>query len=144
LSNSWTSGYSRQNRHILDLQGKPDNILALQLQLRWGKGDQPMNLFSRFAVASAFLLLFSAPHIAHAGLSDELLDSTHDMRAQMDLKTDNVSNFDAPVTDSWSVVSGGSPFSQGTTTIEDNTPGLDIGADSNASVATLEDLDDSQ
>ncbi len=94
----------------------------------------------RLAIAIAFFL-FSAPATVHAGnLADELLDATHDMRAQVDLSQETIPGWDAPVSDSWTVVSGGSPFTQ-EGTIEDNTPGLDIGQISTTPIATLEELD---
>jgi hypothetical protein len=97
----------------------------------------------RLAAAIAFLI-FSAPITAQADLADELLDSTHDLRAQADLMQETIPNWEAPVSDSWSVVGGGSPFSQQEGTIDDNTPGLDIGPASANPIASLESLDDSQ
>jgi hypothetical protein len=94
-----------------------------------------------FAAAFAFCVLSIAPLQARAELSDELLDSTHDMRAQADMKQEAIPLWDNQGSDSLAVISGGNPFSQ-QGTVEDNSPDLDLGIDQN--YATLEDVEEVQ
>ena len=102
-----------------------------------------------FAVCIFLIAPIATPRTAHAELLDELLDSTHDLRAQADLTgatpstPEVISNTESPISDSWALVNGGSPFSQdssSTATVDDNTPGLDIGPVANTSFASLEEI----
>jgi hypothetical protein len=103
-----------------------------------------MKLTNRLATIFATIALI-APLTSNAAetIADELMDSTHDMRAQVELKQEIIPNWEAPVSDSWAVINGGSPFTQGgvpAVTIDDASPGLDIGSASNTAVMSLEDL----
>jgi hypothetical protein len=102
-----------------------------------------MKPIHRLAAALTFFFTFLAPSVTHADLIDELLDSTHDMRAQADLAQPTLANWEGQTPDSWTVINGGSPFSQGAGIIDDNSPGIDIGQTDNAPVASLEDLNNS-
>jgi hypothetical protein len=88
------------------------------------------------------LLILAAPVAGRAdNLAEELLDSTHDLRAQVELKQETIPSWENQISDSFSVVNGGNPFSQGmAATIDDNAPGLDVDSTAAHRVTSLEDV----
>jgi len=97
------------------------------------------------ATAILFIAFAAIPATTRADcdLADELMDSTHDLRAKSDLTQETIPDWEAPVADSWSVINGGSPFTQGArpaVTIDDEAPGMDIGVAANFALLSLEDV----